>query len=174
MEPSIVLCGFMGSGKTTVGKQLAQMSNRQFVDLDQYIEQKQGQSVSDIFRSAGEPGFRQMETAAARDLSGSGNLVIATGGGTVLKAENIDLLCKNGVIVLLDVPLSTLETRLAQATDRPLLQREDKSEFMHRLYEERMPFYRSAAQICVDADGDPQKISECILQKIKIYFSQKA
>ncbi|MFR1803448.1 MAG: shikimate kinase, partial [Faecalispora jeddahensis] len=85
MSGNIVLCGFMGSGKTTVGQVLAQKSGRRFFDLDQYIEQRQGKTISQIFADEGEQTFRRLETEAARKLSSQKDLVIATGGGAVLR-----------------------------------------------------------------------------------------
>lgn len=173
-KPSIILCGFMGSGKSTVGKILAQKSDREFVDLDAYIEQQQGMTISDIFEMQGEQAFRQLETEAARVLSDKDGLVLATGGGTVLRQENTDLLRKNGVIVLLDVPLSLLEQRLESATDRPLLMRPDRTEFMAQLHAERMPKYRAAAQICIAAGNAPETVATDILEQIQHFKAKKS
>ena len=173
-QPSIILCGFMGCGKTTVGTLLAKKTNREFLDLDAYIEQQHCMRISDIFETQGETAFRQMETDAARALSGKGGLVLATGGGTVLREENTALLRKNGIIVLLEVPLSVLEQRLACDTDRPLLQRPDRAAFMARLYNERMPKYRSAAQICIAAGGTPETVVMDILEKIQHFKAKKS
>ena len=172
MADNIVLCGFMGSGKTTVGQALAQKSGRRFFDLDQCIERRQGKTISQIFADEGEQAFRLMETEAARELCSQKGLVIATGGGAVLREENVDILRRNGVIVLLDASLDTLERRLAGVSDRPLLQRADRQEFLRALYAERMPLYRAAAQLCVDANQDPDTVSEQILQKAELFFGK--
>ncbi|WP_283609487.1 shikimate kinase [Faecalispora anaeroviscerum] len=171
---NIVLCGFMGCGKTTVGQVLAQKSGRSFLDLDQYIEQQQGKTVSQIFADDGEATFRRLENEAARELSRKDNLVIATGGGTVLKEENAALLRETGVIVLLNASLETLERRLDGVSNRPLLQRDDRQEFLRDLYARRIPLYRAAAQLCVEADGDPETVSEHILQKTELFFSKNS
>lgn len=172
MGGNIVLCGFMGSGKTTVGQVLAQKSGRRFFDLDQYIEQRRAKTISQIFADEGEQAFRRMETEAARELSAQKDLVIATGGGAVLREENVDILRQNGVIVLLDASLNTLERRLDGVSDRPLLQRGDRQEFLRALYAKRMPLYRAVAHLCVNADCDPDTVSEQILQKAELFFSK--
>lgn len=172
MAGSVILCGFMGCGKTTVGQILASISQRRFVDLDQYIEQRQGKTVSQIFAEDGEQAFRLLETLAVQELCDMDGLVIATGGGTVLKEENAALLRKNGVIVLLEAPLDTLGRRLCGVCDRPLLQRDDRQQFLRELYAHRSPLYRSAAQLCVDADGDPETVAAQILQKTELFFGK--
>lgn len=173
-QPSIILCGFMGCGKTTVGTLLAKKTNREFLDLDAYIEQQHCMRVSDIFETQGEQAFRQMETDAVRALSGKGGLVLATGGGTVLREENTALLRQNGIIVLLDVPLHQLEQRLAGATDRPLLQRPDRTQFMAHLHAERMPKYQMAADIRIDACHAPEEVAAHILQEIERFREKRA
>ena len=84
MDGNIVLCGFMGCGKTSVGKRAAKLMNRKFCDLDQYIERKEGLKVSQIFERFGEAGFREREAAAVREIAEKTNMVVACGGGTVL------------------------------------------------------------------------------------------
>ena len=108
MKENLILCGFMGCGKTTVGKRLAAATGREFIDMDRFIENQAGMTVSEIFAAQGEGAFRQMETEAARSLSAREGLVIASGGGTVLNPENVRLFRKTGKILLLDVPLSAL------------------------------------------------------------------
>ena len=128
MKENLILCGFMGCGKTTVGRRLAALSGRELVDMDAYIEKEQGKTVREIFDTLGESAFRQMETEAARALSQKNGLVIASGGGTVLNPENVRLLRQSGKILLLDVPLAALQERLKSDTQRPLLQRPDRRE----------------------------------------------
>ena len=96
---SIVLCGFMGCGKSTIGSLLARKMGMAFVDMDSYIEKKEGKSVSEIFAQSGEEHFRMLEREAAKELAGKKGLVIATGGGTLTFRENVDTLRKSGSIV---------------------------------------------------------------------------
>ena len=146
---NIVLCGFMGCGKTTVGMALARMLEYTFVDMDEYIVQKAGIPVTEIFARFGEEYFRELEAKAARELSARDRLVISAGGGTVLRAENVAVLKKGGVIVLIDVPLAVIQKRLDGDRSRPLLNRPDKGRYMRELFEKRAPVYRAAADIVV-------------------------
>ncbi|WP_085831952.1 shikimate kinase [Clostridium merdae] len=172
MCSNIVLCGFMGSGKTTVGQVLAQKSGRRFFDLDQYIEQQKGKTVTQIFAEQGEEGFRKLETEAARELSALKGLVIATGGGAVLSEENVSILSKNGVIIHMEASLGAVESRLNGVNDRPLLQRDDRQEFLRILYAKRIPLYRAASHLSVDANLKPDSVAEQIIQKANSFFSK--
>ena len=155
---SIVICGFMGCGKSTIGSLLARKMGMAFVDMDSYIEKKEGKSVSEIFEQSGEEHFRMLEREAAKELSGKKGLVIATGGGTLTFRENVDTLRKSGNIVLLDIPVEVVEERLKYDTTRPLLARPDKSEAIRELYNKRLPLYRYAADISVDASNSPMQV----------------
>jgi 3-dehydroquinate synthase len=119
---NLVLTGFMGAGKSTVGRVLAHRLGRPFVDLDTVIEAQAGQTISELFASGGEAGFRDRETAAIRMVCATAGQVIATGGGALLRAENIRALSRHGVLVNLQAPLATIQARLAQASHRPLAQ----------------------------------------------------
>lgn len=153
MNGSIVLCGFMGCGKTTVGKRAAKLLKWDFYDLDLYIEEKEGLTVSEIFEKYGEEGFRKMETQAAKELSQKGGAVIACGGGTVLFPQNVEAFHQNGsVIILLDAPLAVLQERLKHDKKRPLLQKPNRNQVIADLYRQRIPLYRSAADLTVKAD----------------------
>ena len=154
---NIVLCGFMGCGKTTVGRNLARKSGRKFVDMDSYIEEKAGMKVSEIFEKYGENRFRDMEHEACLELADTKGLVIASGGGAFRGKDKI---------VLLDVPLDIIKQRLKNDTTRPLLQRPDKDEAMRQLYEKRLPIYLSAADITVSGKSTPLKTAYAILNAI--------
>ena len=106
---NIVLCGFMGCGKTTVGRNLARKSGRKFVDMDSYIEEKAGMKVSEIFEKYGENRFRDMEHEACLELADTKGLVIASGGGAFTFQRNIDAFRGKDKIVLLDVPLDIIK-----------------------------------------------------------------
>ncbi len=168
---NIVLCGFMGCGKSTVGKNIARKTGRKYVDMDRYIEQKAGMSVSEIFEKYGEQGFRDMEHEACRELSGERNIVIASGGGAMTFERNAQVFKGSDTIVLLDVPLETIKQRLSGDTTRPLLQRPDKDEVMQRLYEQRMPLYKSAADISVEGQSTPLKTAFAVMDALRLYPS---
>ncbi len=161
---NIVLCGFMGCGKTTVGKLLSARLGMKFVDMDEYIEAWQNTTISEIFAQKGEEAFRRMETEAAQRLSAQEGQVIAAGGGTLLATRNVEILQKNGTIILLDAPLSSLQQRLARDTVRPLLQKANRDEVICQLHAKRMPLYRAACNFSVDAGAAPGQVVEEIIR----------
>lgn len=166
---NIILCGFMGCGKTTVGRLLAKEKGMDFVDLDLYIEKQQQMTISKIFNKFGEPYFRQLEREAAITLSGLKSKVIAAGGGTLTFQENVDTFKKSGMIVLINSSLETIAERLKGDKTRPLLARPDKEKAMKELYEKRMPMYKAAADIIVDGNFSPKTVCKNIISAIKIY-----
>lgn len=152
LQGNIVLCGFMGSGKTSIGRRLARLLDREFIDLDQYIEEKAGMTVSQIFEKEGEAGFRRREAQAAAEVAPGDGRVIASGGGTVLYPKNVELFHQGGSVILyLDVPLAALQERLKNDKRRPLLQVPDRRQVIARLYRQRCPLYRAAADRVIDA-----------------------
>ena len=135
---NIVLSGFMGSGKSSVGRRLAAALNMKFIDLDRYIEKKAGKTVSQIFAESGEAYFRALETETVRELSMEKQSVIAAGGGTLMREENIEEFHKGScAIYYLDVPLRALQERLNNDKRRPLLQVENRSSEIEKLLNER-------------------------------------
>lgn len=168
MQPSIVLCGFMGCGKTTVGKVLARRLAWRFVDMDHFIEQRAGKTVSQIFDELGEPAFRAMERDAVRLLSSEPRLVIATGGGVLTFPENVELFHKAGCpIVLLDVSPEEVARRLQGDTSRPLLNVPDRLEVIRQLHAKRLPLYQKAADLQVDAAESPEIVAEVVTLSLK-------
>lgn len=160
---NVVLCGFMGCGKTTVGKKLAKKTGRAFVDLDRLIEQNEGMTVQEIFAQRGESEFRRIEQETASALGQERGLVIAAGGGTLLSRQNTEALKENGVVVLLDAQLETIRIRLKNDTARPLLAQPDRDAAMNRLYRERIGIYRAAADFTTAADDIPDAVAERVL-----------
>ncbi len=152
---NIVLCGFMGCGKSTVGKNLARKTGKKFIDMDSYIEKKAGMTVTEIFDKFGEKGFREMEYEACKELSEMKGLIIASGGGAFTFKRNVDAFKGRDIIVLLDVPIKTIKYRLRNDKSRPLLQKPDKDKVMQELYERRLPVYREAADVVVSGKNTP-------------------
>lgn len=149
---NIILSGFMGSGKTTVGRTLARALHMRFIDMDRYIEQKTGMTVSAIFAQYGEAHFRALETETVRELSKDKRSVIATGGGTLMRQENVEAFhAGDGRIYFLDVPLAALQERLKNDKRRPLLQVEDRNAVIEKLLAERRPKYLAGADEVVEA-----------------------
>ncbi len=164
---NIVLCGFMGCGKSTVGKQLAANRGMTFVDMDNYIEEQAACTISEIFARDGEAAFRAMEHDACVALGAQQGLVIATGGGAVLRDDNVRALSEHGTIVLLEVGVDCVLTRLEGDTDRPLLQHPDKREAVAKLLQERAPLYTRAASLTVNAEQDAVSVARAIETALK-------
>lgn len=156
---SVVLCGFMGCGKSTVGRRLAALTGRTFVDMDSYIEQKAGMSVSAIFEAHGEAYFRALETAACAELAARDGLVLAAGGGALTFAENARILRERCTVVWLDVSAETVLSRLEGDTARPLLQAPDREARVRALMAQRRPLYAAAAHLAVTADEAPETVA---------------
>jgi shikimate kinase len=140
---NLYLVGMMGAGKSTLGQQLAQQLAYRFFDTDALIEQAAGQAIPEIFDQSGETAFRDLETQILTQLAPYSRLVVATGGGIVLRRQNWGQLC-HGIVIWLDVPLAELERRLKGDATRPLLQRSDWPEHLAKLLEDRSPLYREA------------------------------
>ncbi len=163
---NIVLCGFMGCGKTTIGKLLAKNTGWPFIDMDHYIEQNAHMSISEIFAKYGEAYFRDLEHAAVKQLAKKNGCIISAGGGTLVYERNVQLLRQTCRIVLLDVPLPVIRYRLRNDTKRPLLQRPDKDRAMQKLYCQRMPLYRAAAQYTVAASKSPYNTVKAVMEAV--------
>ncbi|HHZ05171.1 MAG TPA: shikimate kinase [Clostridiales bacterium] len=167
-KSNVILCGFMGCGKSTVGKRLSKITGRPFVDMDYYIEEKSNMTVKEIFEKYGEAYFRDLEYNTAVELAQKDNMIISAGGGTLLFERNVQALSQTGTIVLLNVSLSTLRYRLRNDTKRPLLQRPDKNKAMAEMYEQRMPLYTRAADITVRGAKPPVKVCMDICKRLSI------
>jgi shikimate kinase len=162
---NIYLVGFMGSGKSTVGKILAEKLNMNFIDIDKLIEEKEGRKIKDIFEQKGESYFRELERKQIEAIVNQKGLVVSTGGGLGANLDNMNLMKKNGDVVWLDVSLNTVLDRLKNDQDRPLLKQ--PTEKIKQLFEERKNVYR-LANIRINADKKtPSQIVEEILTKIK-------
>lgn len=138
---NIILTGFMGAGKTSVGKRLCELTGMEMVDTDDMIEGDAGMPISEIFEKFGEPHFRELEKKAVARVSALENHIIVTGGGVVLKEENVKNLRKNGKIVYLYASPEVLYERIKDETHRPLLQVDDPLGKIRELLEFRAPFY---------------------------------
>lgn len=144
---NLVLCGMPGSGKTTLGRRLADALGFDFFDVDEIIEKRHGMSVSELFEGRGEEYFRKEERAEALRLAGRERAVIATGGGTLLNPQSAAALKKNALVVFLDVPLRILTERLRTDQSRPLLAGGDLEKRLAALWQSRRPAYLAAADI---------------------------
>ncbi len=152
--PGIYLTGFMASGKTTIGRLLAEDLGWHFSDLDEQIEAQQGTSIAQIFDTLGEQEFRRIESEAirahVRSVERGRPTVIALGGGAFVQPENIDLLEDHGITIWLDCPLETVRQRVAKATHRPLARDTQRLEELYR--ERRAVYARAAYRILIESD----------------------
>lgn len=164
MKNNIVLCGFMGCGKSTVGRALAAKLNYKFCDSDAVIEQREGMSISNIFAHKGEPYFRELEKTVIRELSEQKGLIIATGGGAVLNSENAENLRRTGLVIFLDITPEAVLKRLEGDTTRPLLMRDDKEFAINELMTKRKPLYAAAGHHTVNAEQPIEKVIEKIVE----------
>jgi len=154
-EKNIFLVGPMGSGKTTIGRQLAKSLNRDFYDSDREIEQRTGAAISLIFELEGEEGFRKRECEMIDELTSCSNIILATGGGAVLKEENRRHLHDRGHVIYLKTGIPQLLARTAKDKLRPLLQTENPEQTIRDLLQQREPLYLEVAHSIVDTDEQP-------------------
>jgi shikimate kinase len=165
---SIVLIGFMGTGKSSVGKILERQTGLARFDTDEMISSKFSLPIPEIFSKYGEEKFREAETEALQSLTGKQPAIIVTGGGIVAKSANIDLLRELGTVVWLDGDYETLRARIDRLGDRPLLQTPDPPASLSELLEARNPLYRSAADIRIDISRKaPEEIAEVIAKNVR-------
>jgi shikimate kinase len=154
MKDNIILTGFMGCGKTSVGIRLSYTLRRTLIDTDKWIEKKQGKTVSEIFASEGEEAFRRMESECIRELIGTADgQVISTGGGLPVRKENRKLLKELGTVYYLKATPECVYERLKGDTTRPLLQGENPREKIRELLEAREAFYQEGADVVIEVSA---------------------
>lgn len=167
---NVVLIGFMGTGKTSAGRALAHRLGRAFIDLDAKIEKEAGRSIPEIFAREGEAAFRAMEKEMVKCMASRRALVIATGGGTVKDAANVEALRKNGAIVCLTASVDAVLARTARVGDRPVLDQKDAGDrrrAVEDLMKERRALYE-VADYCVDtSDLSPLQVVDEIVGYLK-------
>jgi len=173
MKTNIALIGFMGTGKTAVGKALAEKLDKKFIELDPLIEQKAGKTIPEIFKQDGEITFRELEIEVTKDVAEGKNQVIACGGGIVLNKINIDRLRKESLIVYLTAsPQIILKRTSNDAEERPLLKVANPALTIQELLAFRKPFYERAADIKINTSKlDVDSVVKQIINKLKEYES---
>ena len=150
MAGNIFLVGLMGAGKTTLGRIIAKKLGKRFIDTDHEIEARTGATIPLIFEIEGEEAFRRRETEVIRDLTAEDGIVLATGGGAVLAAENRALLRERGTVIYLRASINSILARTAHDKNRPLLQTADPRKKLEQLQQQREPLYREVAHMVVD------------------------
>ncbi len=158
MKANIVLTGFMGTGKSTVGSLVAQQLQRPFVDSDDLIVERAGKSIAQLFAEVGEDRFRSLERSVCSDLAAQNGLVIATGGGALLDADNRRVLGKSGLLICLLASPESIRTRLAHESGRPLFNGAWES-----LYQQRLAIYQTIShQLTTDGKAAQEVAQEVV------------
>lgn len=164
-QNNIFLIGPMGAGKSSVGKYLAQRLNKTFLDTDEQIEVRTGVDIGWIFDLEGEEGFHKRETEVLDELTQKTNVVIATGGGSILSEKNRLMLSSRGTVIYLDISLNFQHGRTVNESRRPILRVANRKEVLEKIYYERNPLYESIADWRVSTDKRSiHSIAEAILQ----------
>ena len=167
---NIFIVGPMGSGKTTVGKIVANELFLEFHDTDATIEKKTGVTIDWIFDIEGEQGFRKRETLVLKDLVALNSIVLATGGGIVIEPENRELLAARGTVFYLHTPLSTQIDRTSKDKDRPLLKGQDPSKVLSDLQESRQACYEEVADHIINTENkNGSEVANEIVKLVKNY-----
>jgi len=156
----------MATGKSSVGKKLAELLNYEFVDLDAAVEAEEGVTISQIFAERGEPAFRELESRMVERVMKRTGLVVSTGGGTVVNPRNLENLKKCGFVVALTADIPTILRRAGSGDGRPLLQTADRQERIRSLLLERAPFYARADMTIDTSSLTIEEVARQILRKI--------
>ena len=165
-KKNLVLIGFMGTGKSSVGKALAKRTGRALIDVDQRIEEKEKRRIADIFEKDGEVAFRRLEKDAIREAAKSSGAIITTGGGAVIDPENLSILKVGGVLVALEASPETIFQRVKDSRHRPLLHSNDVPAEIRRLLEARRPYYQKADLTFVTDGKSAAQVAEEIAAKL--------
>ena len=166
LRPNIILVGFMGTGKSSAGRMIAERLNMDFIDMDDEIVRREGASIPDIFRDRGEPAFRALERALSTELSERANLVISTGGGIVLNPDNIRDFSRTGSVFCLQAKPETILRRVEHDTNRPLLQGGDRLAKISELLARRQTLY-DTIPLQIDTEGHkPADTADAVIHKL--------
>jgi len=167
---NIVLIGMRGSGKTTVGKILAQKMGREFIEMDELITRKMGLTIPEIVEKHGWEKFRDIEEEITGEISGRDNIINASGGGVVTGEKNIIKLKKSGVLVWLQAGVNTLVSRTGEDADRPPLgEGRSRREDMETTFRERKPLYQQAADLTVNTENKtPEEVADLVINLLAV------
>jgi len=164
---NIYLIGFMGTGKSSAGKIIAEKCGAEFTDTDKMVEEREGRSISEIFENSSEEEFRRLESEVLLEITTKNNLVVSTGGGIVVTKGNLEMMKNSGHVITLIADVNTIMERVkTDETSRPLLEVEDPFETIKRLLYERASFYINAHHIVDTSDITPEETAEKILELI--------
>jgi shikimate kinase len=171
---NLILVGFMGSGKSSVGREIAHRCELRFLDTDSVIRQKYGKSIPEIFASHGETVFREEEHQILLRLRGAQHMVLATGGGIVLQRQNRLILRSLGAVVWLTADEEVIWERVSRKQNRPLLQTDDPRSTIRSLMATRYPLYRETADVTVETSGlTHQEVANRIILALRVWASSR-
>lgn len=171
MQRNIILIGFMGTGKSTIGRNLSQTFGYPLIDTDQLIVEQQGRPIAEIFETEGEEAFRDIETGLLRSLAKHSGHIIATGGGIIGRAINRELLRELGYVVWLIARPSEILERTSRNSNRPLLNTEDPEGTIRKLLEARTPLYRDTAHLGIETDNlSFDEVATGIIESARYHF----
>lgn len=174
MDTNVVLIGMMGSGKTTIGRLLAEKTGMEFIDLDELIERRADMTIAELFQTYGEDYFRDLESQVLEEIASTRHAVIATGGGIVKRAENRQRLRDLGLVVWLDAPAEVLAERIGDDPNRPLLSRSQPLKKLTQLLHERRPLYAETSHIHLDTtEHTPEEIVARILDELHQRYDEE-
>jgi shikimate kinase len=165
---NIALCGFMGTGKTSVGRIVAEQLRFAFLDTDTVIEARAGKSVTEIFAGQGEAAFRDLERRIVKELALRDHTVIATGGGLIVNPENLASLKQHALVVCLWASPETIWSRVKSQAHRPLLNGGEPLETIRRLWKERAPFYKQADVGLTTELRSPREVAQQVLHQFRV------
>ena len=174
---NIVLTGFMGTGKSTVGRLLARRLEREWVDMDTLIEERQRMSINQIFARYGEPYFRQLEAELCRELAQAQGLVIATGGGALVPEANLQALRQSGLVICFDCDPETVWQRIQLSDNRPLLQQaQDEERFtrLANLLQQRHAAYQRVPYHIEVTHRSPEEVAEIVIGMLDDFSAQRS
>jgi shikimate kinase len=167
LKKNVILCGFMATGKSSVGKKLASLLDYDFLDMDSAIEAEEGMSIPEIFASRGEPAFRALESRMVETISARSRCVVATGGGTIVNPQNLEKLKRCGVLINLTADIPIILSRAGSGDDRPMLKQGDRLERVRTLLKQRAPAYAQADMSVDTSSLSIDEVAQLIAVKLK-------
>ena len=163
----IFLIGMMGSGKSSVGELLSKSIDLKFIDIDQVIQKEEGDTINDIFKKKGETYFREIETIKLKKIKDFA--IVSCGGGIIKKENNRKFIKKSGITFYLKAKVETLEKRLINDKERPLIDKSDLKKSLEKIYYERKNLYKNCANFTIQTDDTSlNDICDLIIEKLKI------
>ena len=165
-QKNIILVGFMGSGKSLTSNKLAGVLNRKVISTDKLIEEREGCTITEIFRNSGETYFRKVEKKIVQEVSGQNGIIVDCGGGVVLDQENMANLKKSGVVFYLSAPPERIYANIKDQKHRPLLEGDDPKAKIAELLNMRKPYYEQA-NVVIDADKPIDEIAQDVLKVLE-------